>query len=122
MPITVVSVPITLSASGAGTATTRTVRGEVLKIMFGTPGTALLTGGSADLTVTHAPTGGTVLSVSNISPGINTYSPREPYHSIAGAVLGTADANGVTVAGSVTFTIAQGALSAAGTAHMYVRI
>lgn len=122
MPITVVSVPITLDAAGAGTASTRTVRGEILKIMFGTPGTALLTGGSADLTVTHAPTGGTVMSVSDIPAGAATYSPRDPYHSSAGVVLGTADANGVTVAGSVTFTIAQGALSAAGTAHMYVRI
>lgn len=122
MPITVVSVPITTSATGAGTGSVRQIRGEIVKVMVGTPGTALTTGGSADMTITHQPTGGTVLSVTNISAGqVVQYQPRDGYHSVTGTLLGTADV-GVSVAGSVSVVIAQGALSQSGTVHLYVRI
>lgn len=122
MPITVVNVPITLDAAGAGTATTRTVRGEILAFWIGTPGTALLTGGSADFTITHAPVGGTVLAVSNVAAAGAAWQPREAVHSTAGVSFGSAVDTGIPVAGSVTVTVAQGALSASGTAHLYVRI
>lgn len=121
-----VELTFTTSATGAATVTSPYVRGRVVSVRVPTAGTAWApAGGTADLTLTRVADGGTVLSLSNISPPIE-YNPALPAHSVSGGTsayatgVGPVYGGGVPVAGALSLSIAQGSASQPGTVYVYV--
>lgn len=121
-----VQVPITTNAAGGGTAQTAPVSGRV--VLFRLPQTSPLTvGGSADFTITRANDGGTILALTNVQAAagieypvalgaVTTAGGTTAYNTGVGPVL----TPGVPVDGHINVVVAQGALSASGTAFLYV--
>lgn len=121
MPIQVVSIPVTTDASGAGTASTRTIRGEIVKLRAPLAATAIsAAGGTTDWTFVDEFNGGTLINVANT----NAPWERQPgveIHNASGGTAGTALWPGVSVGGTVTLTVANGQPSKAGTVILHVR-
>lgn len=122
------AVEVTSDASGAGTATTPyPVSGEIVEVRVPNAGTALMSGGTADLTITRATDGGTVFAGSNVAPPFQ-YAPRQQVHTTTGGTTNYAsgvgpvvDPAGIPVDDYLTVTVAQGLASQSATVYIHVR-
>lgn len=123
--VTTIAVPLTTDAAGAGTAQTKPLSGRIVEFRTGSAGSALHVGGSADFTLTRLTDGGTVASLSNvaahqqlaISAGlVTTTGGTTAYATGVGPVIYP----GVPIDDHLVVTIAQGALSAAGTVYLTI--
>lgn len=111
---------VTTDAAGAGTALSeRPLSGVIREIRMATAGTVLTAGGSADFTFTRLTDGGTVMVLTNQQAPF-TVAPSQPYHSLAGAVAGTASVPGVPIDDHLRVVVAQGALSKSGTIYVHI--
>lgn len=111
---------VTTDAAGAGTALSRTpLSGLVREIRMPTAGTQLTDGGSADFTFTRLTDGGTVMVLTNQQAPF-TVAPAQPYHTLAGAVAGTATLPGVPIDDHLRVVVAQAAASKSGTIFVHV--
>lgn len=117
-------IAVSTDASGAGTAASRPIAGEILEVRYN--GTTLNNGGSADYTITRQTDGGTVLAVTNLD-GPWSRSPRQLIHTSTG---GTLDTGGLTAAitsqvdeipveGALQIVVAQGAASKSDTLFVF---
>lgn len=121
MPIQVVSIPVTTDASGAGTATTRAIRGEIVKLRAPLAATAITAaGGTTDWTFVDSHNGSTVLSLTNTNAPWERH-PGVEIHNATGGTAGTALWPGSPVGGTVTMTVAAGQPSKSGTVFLYLR-
>lgn len=126
MTVTKVEVVLSTNATGGGTAQSGApVSGHVAEVRLAS--SALLAGGTADLTVTRLHDGGTILKLTNASAAPFQYQPRPAQHTTsggtteyAGAVGPVLDPLGVPCDDFLKVVIAQGAQSAAGTLVFHV--
>ncbi len=122
------AVEVTSGADGAGTATTPyPISGEVVEIRVPNDGTALMSGGTADLTVTRDTDGGTVFAGVNLTPPFQ-YAPRPAVHTTTGGTTNYAagvgpvlDPAGVPVDDYLTVVVAQGLATKSATVYIHVR-
>lgn len=122
MPVQVYSIPVTTDAAGAGTASTRAIRGEIVKVRAPLAATAIsATGGTTDWKFVDAFNGSTVLTVDNTNAPWERH-PVVETHTAAGGTAGTATFPGSPVGGTVTMTVANGQPSKSGTVFLYLRI
>lgn len=120
-----IEVAFSLDAAGGGTVQTKPLFGRVVQVRIpkDSPWTV---GGSADLTITRASDGGTVAAVSNAPTAGVDYTPTVGAQTVTAGTTsyatgqGPVPAGGVPVAGHLNVAVLQGALSAAGTAFIYI--
>lgn len=110
---------VTTDAAGAGTALSeRPLSGVIREIRMATSGTQM-TSSTADFTFTRRGDGGTVLVLTNQAAPF-TIAPAQPYHTLAGAVAGTATVPGVPIDDHLRVVVAQAAASKSGTIFVHV--
>lgn len=116
---------VTVDSAGAGTVTSSVVSGVVLEVR--SQSTGLLTGGSADITLTRVEDGGTVIAITNQSAAPFSYYPRPGANSVTAGTtsyavgIGPVPAEGVPVDGELKLVVAQAAPSTSGTVNVYYR-
>lgn len=113
-------IDVTSGANGAGTATTRPISGQVVEVRIPNAGTALFSGGTADLTITRQNDGGTVVGAANITIPF-TISPRQIMQPVAGGGTALLDPNGVPVDSGLNVVVADGLASKTTTVYIYYR-
>lgn len=122
MPVQVYSIAVTTDAAGAGTASTRAIRGEIVKIRAPLAATAIsAAGGTTDWKFVDAFNGSTILNLTDV----NAPWERQPVvetHTVTGGTAGTAAFPGSPVGGTVTMTVANGQPSKSGTVILHLRV
>lgn len=110
---------VTTDAAGAGTAlSARPLTGLIREIRMANSGTQV-TSSTADFTFTRQSDGGTIVVLTN-QPAPFTIAPAQPYHSLAGAIAGTASVPGIPIDDHLRVVIAQAAPSKSGTIFVHV--
>jgi hypothetical protein len=110
-----VRIAVASDADGNGAAYSDVVEGfvELVKVTLGT-----LVSGQADLTITDEETGAPIVTLTNVTDGLEV-RPRGPTHDLAGAAAlfaagGAAVNEKVCVNGRIKVVVAQGGASKAG--------
>lgn len=109
----------TLDGSGEATVISEPIAGEVVSVRI--PGGAWNgTADTSDVTITRRIDGGTVVALTNMVVPVQV-QPRDAYHTVAGAVSGTAVDAGIPVEDSLTVVVTGGSALLAGTVFVYYR-